>query len=407
MMKFLQIFAVTVFSTFAGLAMAGELTIPNTFVSSQTARASEVNDNFNAVKTEVDDNSARIDINASGMSFKQERVSGSCPAGQFMRVINPDGSVGCLAINSAVTQNRVSGTCVPGESIRTVNEDGSVICQADTNTTYTAGDGLTLTDTVFTTDPSVTQRRLTEYCAVGSSISVINQDGTVTCQTYTAGPGIQQVESENNGTEFREFRPADGYVSVPYSAFVATNVSRVDTEISTAYPANFPEIFVYGSLHPIEFANNGFPTLVTSEHPQLQVCQLSHQLSPDHGYTYFVNNGNADCDAIAPLNLPHGAVLDSVSCKVSENSTNSLRVKLYRVPLFGDQSTQEAIFAADDDSYDSINQDPPQIITAPLTGDGVSLIENNNYAYHLQMIWVTDALGPAYKVYGCSVGYTY
>jgi hypothetical protein len=47
----------------AGLAvsaLASEVSIPNVFVAGQKARASDVNENFNAVKTAVDDNDARI-----------------------------------------------------------------------------------------------------------------------------------------------------------------------------------------------------------------------------------------------------------------------------------------------------------------------------------------------------------
>jgi hypothetical protein len=46
-------------------AHAGEVTIPNTFTSGTPAVAAEVNANFTAVKTAVDDNDTRIDANGS------------------------------------------------------------------------------------------------------------------------------------------------------------------------------------------------------------------------------------------------------------------------------------------------------------------------------------------------------
>jgi len=46
---------------FAGTATAGNVTIPNTFTSGTKAVAAQVNDNFNAVKTAVDDNQTQID----------------------------------------------------------------------------------------------------------------------------------------------------------------------------------------------------------------------------------------------------------------------------------------------------------------------------------------------------------
>ena len=49
-----------VFALLGSPVWAGNVTIPNTFVSGTPAKASEVNDNFSAVKTAVDDNDARL-----------------------------------------------------------------------------------------------------------------------------------------------------------------------------------------------------------------------------------------------------------------------------------------------------------------------------------------------------------
>lgn len=46
-------------------------------------------------------------------------------------------------------QRRVSGDCPAGESIRVVNNDGSVVCQSDTGATYAAGAGLNLIGNQF------------------------------------------------------------------------------------------------------------------------------------------------------------------------------------------------------------------------------------------------------------------
>lgn len=67
---------------------SGPLTIPHEFESGTPARASEVNENFDAVKVEVDDNSQRIDT-------KQNIVSGTCSEGSAIRTIAADGSVEC------------------------------------------------------------------------------------------------------------------------------------------------------------------------------------------------------------------------------------------------------------------------------------------------------------------------
>lgn len=76
-------------------AWAGSITIPNTFTSGTPAKAAEVNDNFNAVKSAVDDNDLRITTNTNNIANKQDRVSGSCTVGSSIRTINADGSVVC------------------------------------------------------------------------------------------------------------------------------------------------------------------------------------------------------------------------------------------------------------------------------------------------------------------------
>jgi len=53
---------------------AGQATIPTTFVSGTPAKAGEVNANFNAVKTAIDDNDARITTNATATSQAAKRA---------------------------------------------------------------------------------------------------------------------------------------------------------------------------------------------------------------------------------------------------------------------------------------------------------------------------------------------
>jgi hypothetical protein len=394
-MKLQPILAVTVIFAFAGVANAGSLNVPNVFVSGEAARAAEVNENFNAVKTEVDDNNARIDVNASGLSFKQERVTGSCVAGEGMRVINVDGSVSC-----APSQDRVTGTCPAGEYMRVINANGSVVCESDTDTTYSNGVGLNLNATTreFSINPLETQSRGTNTeCTGTDKVAQLLQNGDVVCEadvdtdtTYSAGTGMQ--------LDTTTFRPADGFVSVPYSAFVATNVSATRNTAPTDTGASTVAGVIIG---------NGSHTHTISAPRSItipEVCHLSPQLSNTGAYTFFEDSGAANCDAFAPLSLPHNASISSLSCKVFDNfPSNSLQAHLYRVPLTGAGSTQELVLS----SNPSTNQPDPQSITALAPAPSVALVENNNYAYHLQMIWETSTLGDEFRVYGCSVGYSY
>jgi len=458
-MKFQPIFVILLSSAFAGIAAAGNLTIPKVFVIGETARASEVNDNFTAIKTEIDDNDARINQNQSAMSFKQERVSGSCPAGESIRVINSDGSVSCeidnnsdtvysagsglnlngteFVTDSAVVQSRVSGTCPAGESIRVINTDGSVTCEVDndtdTNTTYSAGSGLNLNNTEFsvdatvlqnrvtgncpsgesisaidangdvtcyadanttysagsglqeltpgefTTDPDVVQNRLSQDCAGGSSIRVINRDGTVECEadtdtntTYSAGTGMQLKN-------LTEISPADGWVSIPPSAFVATVAAQ---------------LYQYGTTFVVNYGG----------------CQLS----PVPGATSFKSNlgiQSTECNAYAPLILPHGATLTELQCKVDDSSgramSNELTAQLYRVSVSGTSATAEELVFSTNGSADT----GVQLISDSSVESGRDVVNNESYAYQLFVDWSTTIFNHIdiefFKVYGCRVAYTY
>jgi hypothetical protein len=61
------------------------LTVPNTFVSGTPAAAADVNQNFSATATAV--------------NSKQNLVTGTCPVGSSIRVVNPDGTVVCQLLS--------------------------------------------------------------------------------------------------------------------------------------------------------------------------------------------------------------------------------------------------------------------------------------------------------------------
>jgi len=100
-------------------------------------------------------------------SVMQRRVTGSCPAGQSIRAIGSTGTVTCetddigtgditgvtagtgllgggssgtvtLSVNSSQVQTRVSGFCPAGQSIRVINANGTVTCELDNDTNTNA-----------------------------------------------------------------------------------------------------------------------------------------------------------------------------------------------------------------------------------------------------------------------------
>lgn len=121
----------------------------------------------------------------------------------------PNGSIGAAQIDAAAVQRRVVNGCAAGSSIRTVGADGTVECQVDTDsggtiTAVNAGSGLlgggSDGDIVLSVDSAQLQQRVATPCPAGSSIRVINADGSVACQadansggtitSITAGTGL-------------------------------------------------------------------------------------------------------------------------------------------------------------------------------------------------------------------------
>ena len=76
------------------------------------------------------------------------------------------GTTGSVSLSADTTylQRRVSSTCAVGSSIRAINADGTVTCEADDNTTYTAGNGLSLSGTQFSLSAPY---QLPQTCANG------------------------------------------------------------------------------------------------------------------------------------------------------------------------------------------------------------------------------------------------
>jgi len=99
-----------------------------------------------------------------------------------------DGSIVAADIDNTSVQQRLSMACAAGSSIRDIAADGTPTCESDTDTTYTAGSGLSLTGTTFSVEVK------THYLTVpAASFRPVNSDTTFMAgatnpyQTITGG----------------------------------------------------------------------------------------------------------------------------------------------------------------------------------------------------------------------------
>tara|TARA_B100001964_G_scaffold192906_1_gene215816 strand:- start:302 stop:1366 length:1065 start_codon:yes stop_codon:yes gene_type:complete len=119
----------------------------------------------------------------------------ACNSDQLMTGIEEDGSLICASsegfsgfapiIEIAHPDGR---DCLAGMYPLGVDELGNAQqCTKDSDSTYSAGTGLTLVSNRFNVDTATVQNRVHRSCDVGSSIRVIYADGTVTCETDDNG----------------------------------------------------------------------------------------------------------------------------------------------------------------------------------------------------------------------------
>ncbi|MCC6189969.1 MAG: hypothetical protein IT318_13120 [Anaerolineales bacterium] len=95
-----------------------------------------------------------------------------------------------LSADTSYLQRRVSSACSAGNYIRVINSDGTVTCGADANsggdiTAVTAGYGVsgggTSGNVTLAVDSATVQSRVTGTCGAGQYMQSIAQAGTVTC----------------------------------------------------------------------------------------------------------------------------------------------------------------------------------------------------------------------------------
>lgn len=94
-------------------------------------------------------------------------------------------------VDTGVIQSRVTGACPAGEYVQAVNQDGTVVCGVDANPMLTPGDGLTLNGQTLALDASVA--RVADVPALVGASGFITQSMADTLYQLTPGDGLERV----------------------------------------------------------------------------------------------------------------------------------------------------------------------------------------------------------------------
>lgn len=249
-------------STFS---IAGEITIPNTFTAGTPAKASEVNDNFSAVKIAVDDNNSRILTNTGGISSNDSEIanlSNKSWSKSGNDLYYNSGNIGIGTMNPSGTLQIVN-TVSPAVLIGTTNQEQAAFGQATFSGNWssdaTTGDAIVRPDTgknlILATEPDNVNQRFPARLLVTKDGNV--GIGTITPQAKLDIAGDIKFNGQKACSPFLSGNWRDT-ILVPASWSASTCEAYADVQAAAIMSYNlyciFEDSFSAGDV------NGGIPT---------------------------------------------------------------------------------------------------------------------------------------------------
>ena len=163
MMKFTTLIGtITFLFLVSGSGWAGSLTVPNTFVSGTKAVAADVNANFNAVSTAVNDNDSRITTNTANISANTSAISGKAAA--------TDVSANTTAINTNIAGIATNATAINANTSNINTNTTAIAAKADAST-------VTVNTTAINTNTASINTNATNITTNTTNITALQQNG--------------------------------------------------------------------------------------------------------------------------------------------------------------------------------------------------------------------------------------